>query len=162
MTNKISHILLLLLASGSLFFAYIAEYIFHLAPCPLCVYQRFPYVILIFIAIMALAADKYRPYNKYLIITALLAIIIAGYHTGVENGIFELSALCKPLISIKNNISVEDFTKILYNQETPFCNKPALVILGFSLTEWNLLLNVALLIFLLVIASWPEPYKQEK
>ena len=84
------------------------------------------------------------------------AIVLATYHTGIERGVFELSSLCKPLISITNNISVSDFTKLLYNQKIAMCNKPALVVFNLSMTEWNLLLNIILLIFFAKYRNFQE------
>jgi len=84
--------------------AYFVEYIMQLKPCSLCVYQRFPYLILIVISLIAVAEKNYKKYNKYLIVTLIIAIIIAAYHMGVEKGVFELSSLCKPLISVTNDI----------------------------------------------------------
>ena len=105
---------------------------------------------------IAVAEKNYKKYNKYLIVTLIIAIIIAGYHTGVEKGVFELSSLCKPLISVTNDISISDFTKILYNQDIVMCNKPALVIFNLSMTEWNLLLNLTLLIFCIKFNNFQE------
>ena len=156
MRTKNLYILLILLSSFCLFCAYFVEYILQLAACPLCVYQRFPYLIFIFIAIIAIAEKKYKSYNSYLIAAVLGAIILAGYHTGIERGIFELSSLCKPLISVTNDISVQDFTKLLYNQKIAMCNRPALVVFNLSMTEWNLLLNVGLLIFCIRYRNFQE------
>lgn len=139
---KNPYILLLLLSSFSLLFAYFVEYVMHLSACPLCVYQRFPYLIFIMLSLISLSSTK--NYSKYYIITAICAIFLAAYHTGVERGVFELSSFCKPLISITDNLSVHDFKKMLYSEQLGMCNKPALVILGLSMTEWNLLLNIAL------------------
>jgi disulfide bond formation protein DsbB len=141
---KNPYFLLLLLSSGSLAFAYFVEYIMHLSACPLCIYQRFPYLIFIFLSLIALSSEE--NYIKYYILTAICAILLAGYHTGVEHGIFELSSVCKPLVSIADNISATEFAKLLYNEPIATCNKPALVILNLSMTEWNLLLNLGLLI----------------
>ena len=140
---KNPHILLILLSAGSLLFAYFVEYIMHIAPCPLCIYQRFPYLIFIMLAIISLSSIK--NYNNYYIITAICAIILAGYHTGIERGIFELSSFCKPLVAINDSLSVNAFKQMLYGQQIGMCNKPALVVFGLSMTEWNLLLNIALL-----------------
>jgi disulfide bond formation protein DsbB len=137
------YFLLLILSSGSLAFAYFVEYIIHLSACPLCIYQRFPYLVFITLSIISLSSEK--NYIKYYIFTAIIAICLAGYHTGVERGIFELSSLCKPLVSISDSTSTEDFVKLLYNKPIATCEKPALVILGLSMTEWNLLLNLGLL-----------------
>lgn len=137
----------MILSIFSLFFSYLVEYVGHLTPCPLCIYQRFPYLIFIFITIMCLAQQKYSVYNKYVIAMTIVAIILAGYHTAIERGMLELSSFCKPLIQIKDNISVSDFTKLLYNQDVPLCNRPLLVMFGFSMTEWNLFLNLLLFVF---------------
>lgn len=141
---KNPYILLLLSASFGLTFAYIVEYIMKLPACPLCIYQRFPYLILIVLSIISISGQK--ELNKYYIITIVMAIFLASYHTGVERGIFEMSGFCKPLVKISNNMSVSDFTKMLYSAgEIGQCNKPALVIFGLSMTEWNLILNLFLL-----------------
>lgn len=141
---KDPYIVLLLFASFGLVFAYIVEYIMELPVCPLCIYQRFPYLILIVLSIISISGQS--KLNKYYIITIVLAIFLASYHTGVERGIFEMSGFCKPLVKISNNMSVSDFTKMLYSAGgIGQCNKPALVIFGLSMTEWNLLFNLFLL-----------------
>jgi disulfide bond formation protein DsbB len=137
-------ILLLIVSSASLAFAYIVEYIMGLPVCPLCIYQRFPYLILIMLSIISMSGQN--GLGKYYIITAIFACIIAAYHTGVERGIFEMSGFCTPLVKISDNMSVADFTKMLYKAtEIGQCNKPALTIFSLSMTEWNLLLNFSLL-----------------
>ncbi len=156
MQVKNPYILLILLSGFCLMSAYFVEYVMQLKPCSLCVYQRFPYLILIVISLIAVAEKNYKKYNKYLIVTLIIAIIIAGYHMGVEKGVFELSSLCKPLISVTNDISISDFTKILYNQDIVMCNKPALVIFNLSMTEWNLLLNLTLLILCIKFSNFQE------
>ena len=143
---KNQHVIIIIISVISLLTAYLAEYIFLLTPCPLCVYQRFPYLIFIMLGIISLSSQY--SYRKYYITVTIIAIIIAFYHTGIERGIFELSSFCKPLVSVGDSISVADFKKMLYHKEIALCNKPALVIFGLSLTEWNLLLNIFLLTML--------------
>jgi disulfide bond formation protein DsbB len=140
------HIIMIGASVISLLTAYLAEYIFLLAPCPLCLYQRFPYLIFIMLGLIG-SAGQYSCRTYYITVT-IIAIIIAFYHTGIERGIFELSSFCKPLVSVSKNISVADFKELLYSKEIALCNKPALVIFGLSMTEWNLLLNIVLLTIL--------------
>lgn len=150
MKLKHLHILILIISIVSLSFAYIAEYIMDYAPCPLCIYQRFPFLLFALVAIMGLAEKT--GLTRYYIFSILSAILLAGYHTGVERGIFEMSSFCQPLVKINDNVSVEEFLKVIYSAgPIAQCNKPSLVIFGFSMTEWNLLLNVSLL-FLVIIA----------
>lgn len=156
--QKNPYFILLLISIVGLYIAYVVEYVIGLAACPLCIYQRFPYLIFIMLSIITLSSENPKKYNIYFIITAFLAIVIAGYHTGVEHGIFEMSAFCKPLISITNNLSVSDFRKLLYNQPIAMCNKPALVIFGLSMTEWNLLLNLIIFITLVIYRNYNTQY----
>ncbi len=146
---KNAHIIMISIAVISLLAAYLAEYIFLLAPCPLCIYQRFPYLIFIMVGLIGLSSQC--SYRKYYITVIIVAILIASYHTGIERGIFELSSFCKPLVSVSDNISVADFKEMLYHKQIALCNKPALVIFGLSMTEWNLLLNVFLLTMLSMV-----------
>lgn len=149
------YILLLVLSCFSLTFAFVVEYIFKYPVCPLCIYQRFPYLILIVLSIISLSS--FKNLYKYYIITIILAIILAAYHTGVERGVFEMSGFCKPLVKIHDNISVSDFTKMLYSsKELGQCNKPALLVFGLSMTEWNLLLNLLLFIIFIKYKNYLE------
>ena len=147
MSIKLSLIykLLLIISVLSLSFAYFVEYIMDLAPCPLCVYQRFPYLLFMLITIIAVNNDKYqRQADNYLLITIICNILLAGYHTGIERGVFQLSKACKPLISIADSLSADQFQQILYSGQIATCDKPALVIFNLSMTEWNLLLSLFL------------------
>lgn len=137
--------LLLLLSIISFSFAYFVEYVMNLAACPLCIYQRFPYLVFIVITIIAINDRKYhRMADSYILITIICSILLAGYHTGIEREIFQLSKACKPLVSVADNASADDFQKILYSAQIATCDKPALVIFRLSMTEWNLLLNLFL------------------
>lgn len=149
---RLLHIGILSISLLALAFAYYVEYIMELAPCPLCVYQRFPYLALIKISITALIIKKLSKYTLFFIVLNLfIAILLAGYHSGIERGIFKPSSLCSSLIHIPEKLSVQEIKKMFYNQPITTCTKPALVIFGLSMTEWNLLLNIALFVGVLVV-----------
>lgn len=104
------------------------------------------------VAIIGLGSD--HPQNNlraYLIAISLSAILVAAYHAGVERGYFELSELCRPLVEIRDNLSVSEFTQLLYSKkEATSCNRPTFIIPGLSMTEANLCLNFILLIIFLL------------
>jgi disulfide bond formation protein DsbB len=150
---KNPYILLLILLSFGLTFAYIVEYIVEIPVCTLCIYQRFPYLILITLSIISISG--YNKLSKYYIITILSAVLLAIYHTGVERDIFEMSKFCTPLVKISDDISTSNFTKMLYASELDGqCNKALLLILGLSMTEWNLAINLLLLIIFIKYQSY--------
>lgn len=140
------HVLLLLISSFVLFIAYVTEYIMGLFPCSLCIYQRFPHLILIVLSIISISGGHVL--NKYYLITIIFAIIIASYHLGLEKDIFRSSFICKrQMIMHIKHLSVLDFSKMIYNSNyIGQCSKPVLTILGLSMTELNLILNLFLVI----------------
>tara|TARA_R110002124_G_scaffold64985_2_gene177866 strand:- start:687681 stop:688166 length:486 start_codon:yes stop_codon:yes gene_type:complete len=70
--------------------ALVAQYVFGLAPCPLCVYQRIPYFLAIFIGL--LGVYSYRTQRMKLAyatmgvlgLTFLVNSVLAAFHSGVE------------------------------------------------------------------------------
>nr|MDJ0822066.1 disulfide bond formation protein B [Paracoccaceae bacterium] len=64
------------------------QYIGEMAPCKLCIWQRYPHVTAIGIGVLALATRQYS--LAWLGALAALATAgIGGYHTGVERGWWE-------------------------------------------------------------------------
>ncbi len=141
--KPIYYIFILFISICSIVCSYFVEYILSLAACPLCIYQRFPYLILFMLSLIGLSSDyKLRYFYQ---ITFLFAILLAGYHTGVENGWLEMSGLCKPLLSFESVAGVDEFKNMLYSRQLGVCNEPVILIMGFSMAEINLVLNIILL-----------------
>lgn len=153
--HKSINIGMLILSVACLYAAYVMEYFFQMLPCPLCVYQRFPFLIWIVAAIIGYAGS-FTPKKTY-IVTSIFAAVLASYHAGVEMGIFEMSSFCKPLVLINDNITISDFRQMLYNStQMPLCNKPAFLFLGLSLASWNLIFNL----FVITIITFAKPGKR--
>ncbi len=146
------HIGLIAISITALATAYFAEYILHYAPCPLCVYERFPYLTLIKICLTALIIRKLSKYTLvFIFLTLLSSCILSTYHSMVERGIVQPSSLCSSMIRFPKGLSIEHIKQMLYSQPITSCTKPAIKILGISMTEYNLLLNLGLLIGLLIV-----------
>lgn len=150
-TPKRYHLFILLISLTAFISAYIVEYVMMIMACPLCIYQRFPYMLLFTLSVIGLAGGQ-RYYGSYALIF-LLSILLAAYHSGVEQGIFELSAACKPLISLENIMSAEQFQDVLYSSKLGTCNKAAIIIAGYSMAQWNLFLNIALLLSIIIVKT---------
>lgn len=80
--------LLLLAAALSLAAAYVAEFVYGLTPCILCLYQRAPFAAVIVLAFAGLFLHKNKSAAAALLALCALALAlnagIAFYHTGVE------------------------------------------------------------------------------
>jgi disulfide bond formation protein DsbB len=147
--NKISYLLVLFLSLAALSLAYMFQFIGY-APCKLCMYQRIPYFILVPLSILGLWQKTGHCYIKIAITVILTAeILMAGFHTGVEHGIFTLKMSCNSAASSATD--VEQFRKLLETAPIAACDKPTLFILGLSITAWNLLYSTFFLITYLVL-----------
>jgi disulfide bond formation protein DsbB len=142
---RLLYTMLICISITALMVAYYAEYQMNLDPCPLCIYQRIAYFVMI---------------KLLLIFVLLVACLLAGYHSGVERGVFQANSKCKSSIDIPDNLSVNEIKKILYDKPVGSCSKPALVIFGFSMTEWNMFFNIMILV--IVILVWLEGRKDAK
>ncbi len=140
----------LFILSYSLFailFALYIEYILNYNPCKLCLYQRIPYIIAIFVSFIGY---NYFKNNKILIFIAIIfsiSSLISGYHYGIENNIFEEFSGCTA-----NSLEIVDKIELLksLNDNVISCKDVNFKIFGISLAGINLLFSLLIIIFSLI------------
>ncbi len=147
---KIIYLALTAISFVALAVAYFTEYVMHIAPCPLCTYQRFPYLALVKITLTALIIKRYNTKRPLIIISVILfiAVLLSGYHSGIERKIFKETSFCASVIRISKNLSVAEIKKMFYDMPVTSCAKAELKIVGLSMAEWNFILNLLLFAFL--------------
>ena len=143
----------------SIFSAFFIEYILGYQPCNLCLIQRVPYVLSILLLIINFFFKK----NEKFIILLLILIfsfsfILSFYHFGIEQGFFEESSVCG-LKNTSNIISKEEILKQL-QEKTVSCKDVTFTIFGISLTTYNILLSIILVILLINIFIKYERFKK--
>jgi disulfide bond formation protein DsbB len=127
--------------------AFVLQYGWGLAPCNLCVWERYPYGVALLAALLGPVLGRPR---LGLAIAGLALLGNAGlsaYHVGVEEGIFALPEGC---IVTGTADSVEALRAQLA-QATPRCDQVSAQWLGLSLAAWNAVL--ALLLSALALAG---------
>jgi disulfide bond formation protein DsbB len=110
------------------------QYLAGLAPCPLCVWQRYPHLAVV---VLGLIGWRWRP-RPMLGLIALVLLTgagIAAYHVGVEQGWVALPAGCA---AGQGATSVEELRQMLA-EAPPACDQVSFTLLGLSLAGWNLL-----------------------
>ena len=140
----------LFILSYSLFailFALYIEYILNYNPCKLCLYQRIPYIIAIFVSFIGY---NYFKNNKILIFIAIIfsiSSLISGYHYGIENNIFEEFSGCTA-----NSLEIVDKIELLksLNDNVISCKDVNFKIFGISLAGINLLFSLLIIIYSLI------------
>ena len=139
--------------------AYFIEYALGHQPCNLCLIERIPYGLAIVLIILNHILIK----NKRFIILLLIlvfsfSLIISFYHFGIEQGFFEESAVCG-LKDASNIVSKEELLKQLQVKNVS-CKDVTFRILGFSLTSFNIIISLILVIFLSNIFKNYDKFKK--
>ena len=150
--------LVFLISLASTVSAYFIEYILGYQPCNLCLIERIPYVLSLILIIYNLFFNKNEKFIILLLILSFaFSLIISFYHLGIEQGFFEESAVC-----VLNNsfevISKEELLKQL-QEKTVSCKDVTFKIFGFSLTTFNVILSLVLLIILTKVFINYEKFK---
>ena len=143
----------------SIISAFFVEYALGHQPCNLCLIQRIPYGLCIILIIINYFQKKNQKFMILLLILIFsFSFLISFYHFGIEQNIFEESAVCK----IKNTsdiISKEELLKQL-QLKTVSCKDVTFRIFGFSLTTFNIVISLILTILLIKIFKNYEKFKK--
>ena len=143
----------------SIFSAFFIEYVLGHQPCNLCLMQRIPYGLSIILIILNYIFKK----NGQFIIILLtmlfsFSLIISFYHFGIEQGFVEESAVCG-ISNTSNIISKEELLEQLQEINVS-CKDVTFKVFGFSLTTYNILLSLLLVILLTIILKNYEKFKK--
>ena len=143
----------------SIISAFFIEYVLGHKPCNLCLIERIPYILSIILIIFNYILKK----NEHFIILLLLLIfcfslIISFYHFGIEQGFFEESTVCG-LKDASSILSKEEILKQL-QEKTVSCRDVTFRIFGFSLTTFNIIISLILIVLLLNIFKNYEKFKK--
>lgn len=128
--------------------ALLAQYVGGLAPCELCLYERWPYYVAVPLSLALVtpdAADSDR--NLGAVILALVfaaSLVLSLYHVGVEQHWFEGPTACTG--SGQAPKTIEDLRRLLNQQQAVRCDIPQWSLHGITLAGLNVLASVALLV----------------
>ena len=126
--------------------ALMSQYWGGLAPCELCLMQRWPWgaaLVISFVATMA-AGRSSLPWVA-LLLAAVFAVSsgLAFYHVGVEEHWFAGPTACSGAATAADTL--EALRNQILRQQPVRCDEPAWSLAGISLAGWNLLASLAML-----------------
>lgn len=152
---RTAFLITLLVSLGALAAAFIAQFVYHLKPCILCLWQRLPYALLALDALgFLLLEKKFKPYLGFALFgMALVALAGAGLafaHIGVEQKWWVIGAGC-PVEPLGEKTSAEALAALLATPQAP-CDETSWWILGIPVTLWNTLLSLALAAYLFTVS----------
>jgi len=151
--------IIFLVSFVSIISAYFIEYVLGHRPCNLCLIERIPYGLAIILIILNhILIKNIRFIILLLILVFSFSSIISFYHFGIEQGIFEESTVCG-LKDTSNIFSKEELLKQLQVQNVS-CKDVTFRIFGFSLTSFNIIVSLILVIFLSKFFKDYEKFKK--
>ena len=128
--------------------ALVSQYGFGLAPCQLCLWQRWPYVAAILLGLLGAAFADYPAVRRGAIALSGVAFLvgagIAAFHAGVEYGWWRGLPGCQGE-ALSPDITSDDLKAALSGADrAPRCDEPTFVFAGLSMAGWNFLVSLAL------------------
>jgi len=121
-----------------------SQFIGGLAPCPLCITQRWPHVAAIVIAVLAISVLRrfHRPLAMAGALTMLIGSGLGLYHTGIERGWWKGPDTCTS--ADITNLTTDDLMAQIMNAPLVRCDEVAWEFLSLSLASWNGIISLGL------------------
>ena len=142
----------------SIISALFIEHILGHQPCNLCLIERIPYGLAI---ILILYNFVYQKSEQLIILLLILvfsfSLLISFYHFGIEQELFRESTVCG-LKGSTDILSKEELLKQLQIKNIS-CKDVTFRIFGFSLTTFNVVISLILMILLIKIFKNYEKFK---
>ena len=129
-------------SAGLLLGAYLSQHVGGLAPCPLCLIQRYPHFAVFGLGLVAALFVGGRARAGLLALCGLALLVTCGYgvyHVGVEQGWFE-STCAAPM----SGGSLEDIKAQIMDAPLTRCDEVPWSLIGVSLAGWNAIASVVM------------------
>ena len=142
--KKNFYIFILFYSLLAIFFALYIEYILGYEACKLCLYQRIPFLVAIFVSFIGYNYSKNDKILILIIIIFSISFFISGYHYGIENNIFDEFSGC-----VNNSLNITNKAELLksLNNKIPSCKDVIFKLFGISLAGINFLLSLLIVIY---------------
>ncbi|WP_366655037.1 disulfide bond formation protein B [Fodinicurvata sp. EGI_FJ10296] len=123
-----------------------------LLPCPLCLWQRWPYwvaIAMLLATIIIPGRDQGALVRTFLLtavgITFTVGAGLGGYHVGVEQGWWPGLASCGATgPALQSGMAAEDLRQQLFDTPVVRCDRPAWTLFGISMAGYNMLVSAVL------------------
>lgn len=117
------------------------QYVGGLAPCTLCMWQRYAHLIVLGACVAALL----RPTKLFRLTGAASSVgaaAVAGFHVGVEQGWWEGLKTCSGSVEDLAGMTAASLLDFSAQVSGPACSDIAWSMLGISMAGWNMLITL--------------------
>ena len=136
-----------------------SQFIGGLAPCPLCIWQRWPHVAAVVIAVLGLTVlwRHHRPLAGLGALTMLIGSGLGFYHTGIERGWWQGPDTCTS--GDITNLTTEQLLARIMEAPLVRCDEVQWDLFGLSMASWNAVISLALAgLWLATVVRARNPY----
>jgi disulfide bond formation protein DsbB len=120
-----------------------SQYLGGLRPCEMCIWQRWPHAVAIFLALLAFTGPATSGGARAFTLLAAVAIAVSGgigvYHAGVEAKIFEGLTQCT---ATGKGLKGADLLNHIMHAPIVRCDEIQFRFLGLTLAGWNAVLSL--------------------
>ena len=123
--------------------ALLSQYWGGLAPCELCLMQRWPWAIAIVISLVVVLVGERAGLAWVALLLGLVfavSVVMAFYHVGVEQHWLAGPTACTA--SEGGAMTLEQMKQQILGTAPVLCDRPAWMLFGVSLAGWNLLASL--------------------
>ena len=136
-----------------LFIVYVLQYFFGMAPCDMCINERYPYFIVIILGTVSYGIKSNTKVveiitNLIFAIIYFIGLIYSVYHVGIERKYWIGSSNCSSKI---NTLDIETLSSQLMEMPIIRCDEPTFLFNFISIAELNTIAMGVLLIFSLIV-----------
>ncbi|WP_282151273.1 disulfide bond formation protein B [Ruegeria atlantica] len=145
MTRK--KLLILIAAGGSaalLLGAWAFQHLGGMAPCKMCIWQRYPHSAAVLIGVLAFTFPGIRPLPLLGAVAAMVTAGIGMYHAGVEQKWWEGPTSCTS--GDIGGLSAEELMDQIMSAPLVRCDDIPWEMFGLSMAGWNALLSAGLVL----------------
>ncbi len=124
-------------SAGLLAGAFMFQHLGGLAPCEMCIWQRWPHALALLLGALLLvpALRGLRAIRAVGALAMLAGAGIALLHTGVERGWWEGPTECSATMGA--GLSTDDLLKAIQSAPMVRCDEVAWSLMGLSMASWN-------------------------
>ena len=130
--------------------AYYFQYVVGLAPCDMCLWQRYPHMIAILFGLLTLPLMVEPRIALLFALIAIAALFVTSgigvFHAGVEQHWWAGPQACSGRVPA--GLSAEELKNWLMNARMVRCDEPAWKMWNISMAGWNAILSGGLAILL--------------
>ena len=142
---RTSALFLLLASVGSLLAAFFFQYVIGLQPCILCIWQRWPYAIVIVLTALVLTAARSPRLKAALLALCGVALLFGGgvavFHVGVEQHWWTGTPGCGVTATAN---SIDALRAQIMAAPVVRCDQVAWSLFGISMAGYNILISLVL------------------